>query len=119
MLNKNDIRRPYSEDQLRAMAESISATITIRTDDNGCSGNVTRKTSPAEKKKLFAIAYGALLGLDYGESTRSDRASEQAICDTVEFIFDLAFPQANGYDSIYCPLKEALNGWGTEPNAAR
>ena len=111
---KPEIRQHKSEAELKAIAEEISQTIMIRSYNNGNSTDTRRETSTAEKEIIFKIAYGALLGLNWGEQTRSSLQSEQAIIDTVEFIMGQFIWDCNGYDTIYLPLKKAIQEWGIE-----
>jgi len=109
-----EIRKPIADSELKAMAEKISRSIMIREYMNGNSTDTRRKTSSAEQDIIYKIAFGALLGLNYGEKTRSSREIEQAIVDTVEFILDLFISDCNGYDTIYIPLKKVLADWEIE-----
>lgn len=104
-------REPKKESELKAIADSIADSIVIRSYENGNSHDERRNTSAAEKAILFRIAYGALLGLNWGQETRSSPKHEQAIIDTVEFITGQCLPDCNGYDTIYRPLKKALEEW--------
>ncbi len=103
-----------TESELKRIAEKISETIMIRSYENGNSRDDRRETTTPEKQIIFRIAYGALLGLNYGDATRSDKGREQAILDTVEFVLTQFIREANGYDTIYWPLKKALDNWETD-----
>ena len=96
---------------MKAIAENISENITIRTYTNGNSNDTKRKASTAEKAIIFRVAFGALLGLNWGTDTRKSRKSEQAIIDTAEFTIGQFIRDCNGYDTIYLPLKKALAEW--------
>ncbi len=105
-----ETRKVKSENELKTIAETISENITIRTNVNGNSIDTIRKASSAEKEIIYNLAYGALLGLNWGEVCRSSRQAE-AIIDTAEFIINQFLPDCNGYDTIYLPLKKVLVNW--------
>ena len=111
---KPEIRAHKTEAELREMAEAISEEVVIRTYENGNSSDTRRKASAKEKVIIYRIAYGALLGLNWGEDCRSSRLAEQKIIDTAEYTVDLFIPDCNGYDTIYIPLKKALANWAKE-----
>lgn len=111
---KREIRKHKSEAELKAIAEEISEEIMIRQYVNGNSEDIRRKSSGPEKDIIFKVAFGALLGLNWGESTRSSRQSEQAIIDTIEFVIGQFIHDCNGYDTIYLPLKKAIKNWELE-----
>ena len=100
--------RVYKEEsELRAIAEGIVAEIVTE----NCNGRHRRKTNKEEQKHIYAIAYGALLGLNWGEDCRSNPKMEQAIIDTAEFTLNQFLRYQNGYDTIYLPLKKAIKDW--------
>lgn len=105
------IRDHMTEEELRTWARDIAGSIMIRTYDNGNSNDTRRTTTTKEYEIIFKIAFGALLGLNYGEDTRRSREREQAIIDSAEFTLDLFIPEANGYDTIYNPLRRCLEQW--------
>ena len=112
--NKNDdnkMREYKTESELKEIANKISDTIMIRTYENGNSYDNRRNTTTIEEAIIYKIAYGALLGLNYGDDCRKSRFAEQKIIDTVEFIIDQFIPDCNGYDTIYLPLKKAIREW--------
>ncbi len=115
-LSLNDVRRWYPEDKLREMAEEISGSLVTRAYVDG-SYWVRRPTTESEKAILFNIAFGALLGLNYGEDVRSCRRLEQAILSTVEFTSNEMLPDTNGYETIYNPLRRALGDWELEAHS--
>lgn len=111
---KPEVRKPKTETELKEIAEEISDTIMIRTYENGCSRDTRRKSSRIEKDIIYRIAFGALLGLNWGEDCRSSRIAEQKIIDSAEFTIGLFIRDCNGYDTIYNPLKKALANWEKE-----
>ena len=112
------MRKMKSEMELREIAREISArplTICL-----GFSGEEKRKPSKKQMELAYNVIYGTLLGLNWGESTRSNSTSEQAIIDSAEFTYDLilgtTLPEGesvNGYLGLYCPIKEVLRNWET------
>ncbi len=109
---KPKVREHKTEGELNEIADRISDTIMIRTYTNGNSNDERRATTPEEKSIIYKIAYGALLGLNWGEDCRASRIAEQKIIDTAEFQIGLFIPECNGYDTIYIPLKNAVKNWG-------
>ena len=116
-MNENRMREHKAESELREWAKAISEKeLTI------CTANGEQKRNPTAAQKLlvYRIAYGALLGLNWGESTRRNPVSEQAIVNATEFQYDLLLngtmhngETVNGYLGIYCPLKNILRVWET------
>lgn len=114
------MREWKSEATLKAWASEQAAWI-ARRDENGNYQGMT-KSRDGEREIVFNVLFGALLGLNWGEATRSDPGREQAIVDTAEFTFNLLVenvsPLARGYESVYLPLKRMLKAWseGTTPD---
>ncbi len=102
------------EAELRAIAERLSDTITVETDN----GEVTRKPTKRQHNILYGLLYGALLGLNWGESTRSNPQMEEAILNATEFQGLVMMPtvlkdgeRLQSYLSLYLPLKGVLREW--------
>ncbi len=89
------------EGVLKTYAGIIAHTITHR--ESG-----TRETTPDEADRLYIIAYGALLTINYVGRASDAYSLIQGAKDCAEFIFDLTFPGYNGYDSLYTKLDEYI-----------
>ena len=96
-----------TESELREIAEKIAEEIVVR----GHSIDTRRPSSASEHQVIFNVAYGALLGLNWGDACRNSRDMTQAIIDTAEYTLDLFLPNVNGYDTIYNPLQDAVRDW--------
>ena len=120
-------RQYQHEATLKEWAENIASVVWIRPEEGHPKyreGDFKRKPTKKQHDALFYVAYGALLGLNWGEEVRRDdvigRAKAQAIIDSAEFTADLLLQnllkedeRLQGYMSIYCPLKEAVRNWPT------
>ena len=108
--------RPFlPENKLRYWATQVAKTIVIRTMNNGNSSDVRRPTTQEEHDILYKLVYSALLGLNAGETARQTRAAEDAIVNSIEYTCNLFFPEANGYLTIYCPLRNICEEWRSFP----
>ena len=105
------MRKHRTESELREIAESIAQTIVIRTYENGNSRDDRRPTTGQERITLRDIAFGALLGLNWGETFRREKICADAIIEAAEFTLMQFIPGVNGYDSIYLPLHKAIKEW--------
>ena len=85
------------EEVLKDYAADFSRTITHRETGE-------RKTTKREAEKLYTIAYGALLTINFVGRADDAYSMIQGAKDCAEFTFDLMFPDCNGYDSLYCKL---------------
>ena len=90
----------YSDNELKDLAESISKTIEIRSYKNGSSVDMARKSSLPEKEIIKKIAYASML------SYNRESSDIDSILYTAEFTLVQFIPDANGYDSIYIPLRK-------------
>lgn len=111
---KVEKRKPKAESELKEIAQNIASTIMIRTYENGNSKDTRRKPTKAESDKIYKVAFGALLGLNWGENVRSSKLAAQSIIDTAEFMIGQFLPNCNGYDTIYIPLQNVIKHWEIE-----
>ena len=83
-------------ENIKEYADCESATITIRTYENGNSRDTTRSSTPEEKKIIQGILTGALNAIEAGKD-------KQTVMDMAEYIGLnlLKKSGANTYDSIY------------------
>ena len=108
------IRANQKESVLEGWARVIATgPITVRSYEDGNSRDTLHLPTKEEAKILFNIAFGALLGLNWGENCRSNPNMEQAIIDAAEFTLGQFMPGVNCYDTIYTPLKKVLAEWPT------
>ena len=96
-------REHLTDLDLTKIADDISNHITIRTYDEYGSHDVTRETSKAEKDIVENLAYASLLAYRFAE----DASIADILC-TAEFALHQFIPTANSYDTIYLPIKRAL-----------
>ena len=108
-----DIQREWSENTIEyreSLARQISKNITIRSYENGNSKDETRPTTEIEADIIYKICLGAMA--TFGYRMNSDTQSVlNALLDTAEFTLNRFIPEANGYDTIYIPLKKAFGIW--------
>ena len=117
-MRENEQARCYlMESVLRGMAREISHHITIRTHVDGCSRDTRRTSTDREADILYRLAYSALLGLNHGEEARKSRTAEDAIINAIEYTLILTIPEANSYDSLYLPLRRAVENWRNHTEA--
>lgn len=95
----------YNEAQLKEIARDIAGSIVIRDYVNGNSRDTRRETTDKEKEIIRNIAYGAMLAYGWVGG------NIQSILDTAEFTLRQFLPNANGYDSIYIPLRKVTETW--------
>mgnify|MGYP007122062515 CR=1 FL=1 len=107
------MRNYRTEAELREIAREISEVVAVSKED----GNFDRrrKALKREKEIAYGVLFGALLGLNWGEATRSDKGRTQAIIDTAEFTYNVLIanvsPKARGYETIYIPLQKVVREW--------
>ena len=106
-MTQREFSEKYSESQLKEIARDIAGSIVIRDYVNGSSRDTRREATKPEKEIIKNIAYGAMVA--YGHR---DNASIDSILNTAEFILHQFIPDANGYDSIYIPLRKVTETWG-------
>lgn len=110
------MRKYLKESTLSVIADAIADTVVIRYDDYGTSRDERKKPDMRQHSVLRSVTLGALLGLNWGEETRSDRGREDAIINAAEFTLLCCWPEkegekVNGYDSIYNPLRAVSETW--------
>lgn len=99
-----------TEIELKGIAMKISEMITIRSYNKGNSEDKQRKSTNKEKDIIFKIAYSALLSLNWHLEPNASNVTT-AIINTAEFAINQFLPDCNGYETIYCPLREATREW--------
>jgi len=113
------MRNHLPESVLRSVAESIASRVTFRMYINGNSHDVMKKSTASVRSAIYPVAYGALLGLNYGEEGRSSAPAERAILTSSEFTLMHLLPDVNTYDTIYNPLRAALELWRLSSGGSR
>ncbi len=105
-----------TEKDIVLYAIKCSKTIVIRTEDeNGNSNDTQRKTTGREEEILSNLIAGALytvLHYSGNNDARGHKQTVQIAADTAEFISHGLLPSANGYDSVYLPIKSFV--WNEE-----
>lgn len=104
-------RYHMTEAALAIIARRISKEITIRTYVDGTSEDITSEANNHQQEILHKIAFGALLGLNWGGEVVQSKSMEQAILDSSEFTLMQFIPGVNGYDSLYNKLRAVLEAW--------
>lgn len=97
-----------TEADIKEYATECSKTIVIRTYSNGSSKDTRRKTTKKEAEILYSLISGALLSIRFHDGSNDARGHKQTVqtaADTAEFISHGLLPSANGYDSVYLPIK--------------
>lgn len=112
-----------NDDRLEKWADDIASRTCMRDYRDGNSHDWNRESTEAERAVLRAVAFGALLALNWGETVRNDespagRSAVQAVLDTAEFTAAQLMRQFmpdgveyQSYDGIYCPLSRILRDW--------
>lgn len=123
-----NVERKYKpESELREIARSISErNIYICTS----TGDIERKPRKAERDLIYRLAWGTLLGLNSGESVRTNFAEEYATVNAAEYILittseGIKLPEQkddesahiNSYLSFFCPIIDALTSWRANDHA--
>lgn len=114
-----------NDDRLEKWADEIASRTCMRDYRDGNSHDWNRTSTKAERAVLRAVAFGALLSLNWGDAIRNDesptgRSAAQAVLDTAEFTATQLMKQFmpdgveyQAYDGIYCPLSRILREWPT------
>ncbi len=97
-----------TEKDIVLYAIKCAKTIVVRTYENGSSKDTRRKTTGGEEEILSNLIAGALYTVLHYSGNNDERGHKQTIqmaADTAEFISHGLLPSANGYDSVYLPIK--------------
>ena len=97
-------------EELNTIATEISQYITIRTYENGCSKDTTRKALKKERETIYNIVRAAL-GMLNEPISRKNEDITRAILLTAELTADYMLKDVNGYDTVYLPLRKVLKNW--------
>ena len=100
-------------------AREISRKIIIRSYEEYGSKDETRDATKPEQEILYCLAMGAMNAYgwrttgnycsDYDEvKTKFEEAIFDAILDCMEYTCMQLLPEANTYDSLYLPIKKAV-----------
>lgn len=108
---RDQARRYLPENKLCEIAGQIAANITYRTYRGGNSEDICRKSTAAEYDIIYKIALAALLALNNGETARQSRIAEDAIINAAEYTLNIMVMGVNGYDTLYQPLRKAMQDW--------
>lgn len=95
--------KEYTDDMLRKRAIDIARNITIRSYNECGSVDTKRSTTKPEAEIISNIAFAALWAYRWRDDGNID-----SILDVAEMTLDQFFPEANGYDTIYLPLKKVM-----------
>lgn len=105
------MRKHLHESTLRVLAGGIASAVTIRTYSGGCSRDITLPSTSEDRAAIMPVAYGALLGLNYGNEARSDAVAARSVLSAAEFTLAQLLPCVNTYDTLYNPLRSVLECW--------
>lgn len=100
-----------TEADIKNYALECAKSIVIRTYDNGNSKDTRRKTTKKEAEILYSLISGALISVKFHSGSNDEKGHKQTLqhaADTAEFISHGLIPDANGYDSVYTPIKSFI-----------
>lgn len=102
-----EFAQKYNSNQIDEIARDIAGSIVIREYIGGNSYDTRRESTPEEKSIIKNIARAAMVSYGYcsGENTSG------TILNTAEFMLHQFLPNANGYDTIYIPLRKVTETW--------
>lgn len=109
------MRKHKTENELKDIAIEISEGLITVYDFDTDLNTVYKKRKPTktEKSIIYKVAYGALLGLNFGPECRDSKETAQAIIDTAEFTLGCFLDYVNCCETIYIPLKKVVENWET------
>ena len=105
-MTQKEFAETYSETSLKVIATTIASEIVIRDYVNGSSRDTRRASTEYESAVILRIAYAAMVAYSHRES-----ADINSILDMAEFALHQFIPEANGYDTIYIPLRKITGTW--------
>lgn len=97
--------------EMREISDNMAEFMYIRTE-NGV--DVRKKCTKTQKGILSNVIFSALSTAVWHSKTPSVEIKKQAVCDMAEIFITLAFPDCNGYTTVYNPLKRLFDVLETE-----
>lgn len=108
---KKSEREFQPETVLKEWAHNAAETVVFHTYVDGYRQDIRKKPTKNQREIMEKIIYGALLGLNWGETNRSETVAEDAILNAAEYMCIVMLPEVNSYDSVYIPLRHICKAW--------
>lgn len=109
---KKSERKFQSETVLNEWAHNATESVVFRAyDADGYRQDIRKKPTKKQREIVEKIIYGALLGLNWGETIRSETVAEDAILNAAEYMCIVMLPEVNSYDTVYIPLRHICKAW--------